>query len=114
MQLLKSKNGAEKPAKLWFVVDRGTAGATATTNTTREAALATFGSLLARSVATGETYTPYERGRRLMVLGPDHVLLGDCDSDPLVVGDAALRAALTAEEYRMWVQGPVAASLLES
>lgn len=122
MILTKSKSAPE----MWFVVERETFGAVASCVTTRNRALDDFTDRLAGAYQDGEGYTPFQRRRGLLVIGPDvhqradgddavlYPLPRDDRDDPLVVGDAAVRSVLTASEYSLIVHGTVAQALLES
>lgn len=108
------RGNAEKPGPMWFIVDRTDFGAFGLARRQRAAALVDFGDWLRGASEAGEPYTPYERGRRLLVLGPDAVVLPESPDDPLLIGEAALRSVLTPDEYQLYVHGPVATALLES
>jgi hypothetical protein len=98
----------------WFLVERETFGAVGYAHRGALAAHAAFRQVLAAAAENGEPYSPHDRGRRLLVLGPDHERLVPSATDPLPSPDAALRAVLTDDEYARYVTGPVVASLLES
>lgn len=127
MTLLKSKySTGEKPAPVWFVIEREPHGAIASSRLDRDAAIADFTERVHTADENGEGYTPWQRGRRVSVQGPDvHVrapgddahlhIAGDDDlEDPLLHADVALHTVLTDDEYRLYVQKPLASALLES
>lgn len=128
MTLLKSKHSAdEKPRPVWFIVERDHGSTAAFSRGNRVHALEDFAEWLDATAAQGEGFTPYERGRRLSVIGPKNIhtraagddaqlyIQPDDDAeDPLLYGDVALRAVLTDDEYRLYVQTPVVSALLES
>jgi hypothetical protein len=53
-------------------------------------------------------------GRRLIITGPDYCVQPDDVDDPLLIGDAAVRAVLTPGEYSAIVLGAVAEAVLVS
>lgn len=115
MRLLGSKSSTdERPADVWFVIERDHRWADEYQRDSRDAALDTFGRWIAQSAYRGEGYSPHDSSRRLVVTGPDWVVQPDDPTDPLLYGDAALKAVLDPEEYRYVIHGPVASALLES
>lgn len=114
MSLFNSKSSTEKPHPTWFVAERGGVGTTSLAHHSRAAALDDFTATLIYADHGGEPFSPHDRGRRLIATGPDWCRQPDDPTDPLVVGDAAVRSVLTAEEYSLIVHGTVAQALLES
>lgn len=115
MSLFNHKSSTdEKPEPVWFVAELGGVGNTSLAHHTRDAALNDFTAALIYADHAGEPYSPHDRLRRLVATGPDWCKQPDDPADPLVVGDAAVRSVLTAEEYRLIVHGTVAAVFLES
>jgi hypothetical protein len=108
------KSSTEKPADVWFVIERDHRWADEYQRDSLAAALRDFGAWLKGSLVRGEGYSPHDRTRRLVVTGPDWFVQPDDPTDPLLIGDAALKAVLDPEEYRYVIHGPVASALLES
>lgn len=115
----------ERPDPVWFVVEREPFGTIAACRDSRDEAVQDFRLLVAGAYRNGEGYTPFQRGRRVSVIGPNVYDLapdddavraapGDEDEDPPLHPDVALRVVLDPEEYRYVVHGPVASALLES
>jgi hypothetical protein len=100
--------------KTWFVAERSAGSSSSYARTSRESAISLFTAWLESATRNGEPFTPHERGRRLMVTGPDWCTQPEDHDDPLLVGDAGLKAVLTAREYQLIVHGPIATALLES
>lgn len=113
MGLFTGKSSTEKPHPTWFVAERGGPSGTVA-HASREQALNDFTAAVIYADHAGEPYTPYDRGRRLVATGPDWCKQPDDPADPLVVGEAAVRSVLTAEEYSLIVHGTVASAFLES
>jgi hypothetical protein len=113
MTFLDRTRGTDNPP-IWFVAEKDGPGTYARAHRSLISALAEFNATLATAAESGEPYTPLSRARRLMVTGPDWVRQPWNPDDPLLIGDAALRDALTPDEYRLYVTGPLAAALLES
>lgn len=107
MSLFKHKN-ASKEDPVYVVVYRNPRGQGWEIVATHDTAMDAFEAVVSRGYVN-----PYER-RRMFVTGPDYCVQPDDPDDPLLVGDAALRAVLTPAEYAALVQAPVAAALLES
>lgn len=109
----KHKN-ASKEEPRYVVVYRGVGTPGFEEIATRDQAMAAFTGCL-HTVEPGGSYaiTPHS-GRRVYVTGPDYRGQIDDPTDPLLVGEAAVRAVLTPAEYTALVQARVAAALLES
>lgn len=126
MSLFKSKSSTgEAPDPVWFVIERETYGTTLASRESRTEAVDDFRFLVVGAYHNGEGYTPFQRGRRVSVIGPNVYDLapdddavraepGDEDEDPPLHPDVALRVVLDPEEYQYVVHGPLASALLES
>lgn len=126
MRLLTSKNSIdERPDPVWFVIERETYGTTLASRESRTEAVDDFRFRVAGAYHNGEGYTPFQRGRRVSVIGPNvydlapeddavRAVPGDEDEDPPLHPDVALRVVLDPDEYRYVVHGPLASALLES
>jgi hypothetical protein len=113
MTFLDRTKGVDSPPT-WFVAETDHGSTYSQAVRSRDAALDAFAEHLAAAVERGESYTPFTQARRLLVTGPDWMRLPWNPTDPLLIGDVALRDALTPAEYQLYVTGPVAAALLES
>lgn len=65
-------------------------------------------------IGNREPYSPWDTGRRLVVVHAPAVLLPPSQSDPLPSPADALRAVLHPDDFDLIVHGPRVASLLES
>jgi hypothetical protein len=106
---LKHKASVEKPAGVHFVVYRsrrcdGSMSLSADPCTEAQALEA-----FKQCVAKG--YITPTNGRRLIVTGPDYTVLPDNPDDPLLIGDTAVKAVLSEQEYRAYLGQYVAAAL---
>lgn len=108
------KSSTDKRSQAWFILEVDNGTVRDYQRGTREAALDDFGSWVRGAQRAGEGFTPWSRLRRLVVTGPDWVVQPDDPTDPLLIGDAALKAVLDPEEYRYVIHGPLASALLES
>lgn len=107
---LKSKSAPKEeqhPTGVYFVVYRGPHGNLTSDPISRELAFDKLDEFVAKKY-------PTHGGRRLIITGPDYCVQPDDVDDPLLVGDAALRATLSRAEYEAYVLGPVAEALVMS
>jgi hypothetical protein len=104
---LKSKSAPreEAVAPAFFVVYRGPHGNLTSDPIGRDLAFEKLDEFVAKRY-------PTHGGRRLIITGPDYCVQPDDVDDPLLIGDAALRATLTPAEYEAYVLGPTAEAVL--
>jgi hypothetical protein len=104
--MFKSKSAPK--AETYFFVYRARGVEGFQESGTKEQVLEAFAQCLANG------YITPTNGRRIVIAGPDYRVQPEDVNDPLLVGDAAVRAVLTEREYEAIVLGPVAEAVLTS